>query len=113
MAVELIEIVNDNGRKGLVAATSTAAKAYKTPPSARQPAANEVPGPAEPTGTAAVDPVPPTAPEKPAKNASTKEWVAYATHPDTPNGLSSEAAEQMNRDGEDGLIAHFDTVQED
>lgn len=107
MAVELVEIVNPTtGRKGLVAATSRAAAAYKQPPSARTPKPNEAPGPAEQT----VDTTPPQAPEKPGKNGSKDEWVAYATDPATPNGLSSEAADQMNRDA---LVAHFETVQED
>lgn len=103
MAVELVEIVNPNGRKGVVASTSTAATNYKRPPSARAQGLEPVqPG-------AATNPLLGTAPERPAGNASREAWIAYATHPDTPNGLSSEAAAEMSRDA---LVDHFD-VQED
>lgn len=108
MAVELVEIVNPTtGRKGLVSAKSRAASAYKQPPSARVPRANEAPGHSD---QAVVDTTPPAGLVKPGKNGSKDEWVAYATDPATPNGLSSETADQMNRDD---LVAHFETVQED
>lgn len=106
MAVELMEIVNPaNGRKGLVASTSTAATAYKRPPSARAAAAQE---PALPGGS--VDPRLGDPLDLPTRNASTEAWVEYATHPLTPNGLSSDEAAQMSRDD---LAAHFHPVQED
>lgn len=104
MAVELVEIVNPNGRKGLVASTSRAATTYKRPPSARAQGIE----PVQPGGV--IDPRLSTAPDKPGKNASHDAWVAYATHADTPNGLSSDTASAMSRDE---LVAHFDTVQED
>lgn len=43
MPIELVEIVNPNGRKGLVAATSAAAKAYKRSPSTRGAATGQEP----------------------------------------------------------------------
>ncbi|WP_193613161.1 hypothetical protein [Nocardioides lijunqiniae] len=103
--VDLVEIVNPaNGRKGIVSATSRAATAYKRPPSART-------GDAEPVQpAAAVDPRLGEPLELPAKNASTEAWVEYATHPATPNGLSSDEAAQMGRDD---LAARFHKVQED
>lgn len=108
MAVELVEIVNPStGRKGIVASTSSAAATYKRPPSARQ----EGIEPSLPGGV--IDPRLGNEPESldaPAKNASTEAWVAYATDPATPNGLSSDEASQMSRDE---LVAHFDQVQED
>lgn len=43
MPIELVEIVNPNGRKGRVAATSPAAKAYKRSPSTRDTATRQEP----------------------------------------------------------------------
>lgn len=86
MPVPLVEIVNPNGRKGHVAATSRAAQAYKRPPSAeRSTAGGDLP------------------PDAPARNASTDTWRAYAL----TNGLTSQQVEDMTRDD---LVAHFTTT---
>lgn len=107
MAVELVEIVNPNGRKGRVAATSAAARAYKQPPSAdrTEVAPSAAPAPVEPV----VVTEPPTGPQMPGRNASKPEWVAYATHQSTPNRLSAEVVDQMNRDA---IAAHFNPAEE-
>lgn len=102
MAVELVEIVNPNGRKGRVPTTSAAAAQYKRPP-------GPPPVPTQPVGD--TPPANPTTLEQPAGNASTEAWQAYASHPNTPNGLSSEQAAEMTRDQ---LVDHFtNTSQED
>lgn len=105
MPVELVEIVNSNGRKGFVAKTSRAAAAYKQPPSARTPDPSAAPGPAEQTVVTS----PPTGLEKPAKSASKADWIAYATHDATPNRLSAEQADPMTRDE---LAEHFNPAEE-
>lgn len=98
--IEMVEIVNPNGRKGKVAATSKAAQLYRQPPSAQRDA-EPAPTPELPVNLG---------PAMPAKNAKHELWIAYATDPRTPNGLSSEDAEQMSRDE---LVDHFNTSEED
>jgi hypothetical protein len=82
MPVELIEIVNPNGRKGLVPATSRAAREYKRPPSARD----------EPDLTAVAALI--AAGDLPPLNATTKFWRAYAL----AKGLPSEQVTTATRD---------------
>lgn len=98
--IEMVEIVNPNGRKGKVAATSKAAAAYRQPPSARPDEEPPV-APALPANLG---------PEMPAGNASTEVWRAYASDPRTPNGLSSDEADQMSRDE---LVDHFTNPSEE
>lgn len=96
MAVQLVKIVNANGRIALVPETY--------PPLVRGDVRRA------PSQRAAETPVN-LAPEDggpepvPARNASTDVWRDYATS----NGLSSEEADAMSRDD---LVAHF-TSEED
>jgi hypothetical protein len=93
MAVELVEIVNPNGRKGTVAKTSRAARVYKSSPATRvDPGVGPVEVLAVPSG-----------------NASTEEWRTYATDSRNPRALSSERADQMNRDE---LVAYFKSEED-
>lgn len=86
MAVELIEIVNPNGRKGKVAATSRAAATYKQPPSARRAdrSGEDARGDSTQRPTVAI----------PGGNASTDDWRAFGL----AQGLTSEQVESMSRD---------------
>lgn len=99
MPIELVEIVNPNGRKGLVAPGSRAALEYTKPPAQRAKGPIDVAGP--------TDIKPPL--EQPPGNASTEEWRAFATDPNNPAPLDLEAAGAMTRDE---LVAHFES-QED
>lgn len=83
MAVEMVEILNPNGRKGRVPATHPRFAHFKRPPSARYP-----------NGDAA-----------PAASASTEVWRSYAVS----KGLPGDEAEAMTR-GE--LVAHFTQTEE-
>lgn len=86
MAIEIVEIVNPNGRKGLVAATSAAAAHYDRPPSSQQ---------AETEGDG-----------MPAGNASAEAWRTYAVD---VRGMSPDDA---NAKGRDELVALYKS-QED
>lgn len=82
MAVERVTIVNPNRRKGVVAATSKAAREYRRTPGSRS---------GGPEAEA----------QMPAKNASTQAWRNYATK---HRGLSTDQAESLSRDE---LVARF------
>lgn len=97
MQPELVEIVNPNGRKGLVAVTSRAARLYKRPPSAR----GQQSEPPELPDLALAAPYI-EAGELPPGNASTETWQAYGL----AKGLPSEQVTAMTRDQ---LVDHFTT----
>lgn len=101
MEPQLVEIVNPNGRKGLVAVTSRAARLYKRPPSARgQHGGRESQEPVLPDLRLAAPYI--ESGELPPGNATTETWRAYGL----AKGLPSEQVTAMTRDQ---LVDHFTT----
>lgn len=92
MAVQLVQIVNPNGRKGWVAETSHTAAVYKRPPSAL----------AEPQQLVEAAP---EGVEVPARSASTEAWRDYAV----AAGMPQDEADQMSRDQ---LVAHYKSEED-
>lgn len=88
-APDLVEIVNPNGRKGLVSATSKAARLYKRSPSTR--AAQEAESGLVAPGPSGEAPYV----EPPSRSGSTEQWRDWAV---THGGASPEDVANKSRD---------------